>query len=193
MKTIGLLGTRFTMEQDKLAPRVSFCCLLVGLARLGKGEHRVDDGPELSRINQCANLGQFIAVGFNHKPGKAHVMSLCHSSGRWGTDDGDKHSCGFDHLPGALQGVAANRIEDQIDIMDHLLEACGGVVDDLVGPQFAQEVAIACRGGRDDLGPRPMNKLDGKDSNAPCGTVDQDALPRSEVRVVKEGLPGCQR
>src|SRR5260370_5275440 len=105
---------------------MSVCCWRVGLARLGQREHRFDDGPELSRINQCANLDQFIAVGFDPKPGKAHVMSLCHSSGRWGTDDGDKHSCGSEHLPGSLQCVAANRIEDQIDNMDHLLEACSG-------------------------------------------------------------------
>ncbi len=99
----------------------------------------------------------------------------------------------FDHLPGSLQGVATNSIEDEIDLMNPILEARSGIVDDLVGTQFVQEVAIACGGGCDDMCPCPMSQLDGKDANAPCGSVDQDALPRSEVRVVKEGLPGCQR
>jgi len=112
------------------------------------------------------------------------------SGGGRGTDDGHKYSSGFDHLPGALQGVATNHIEDHINTVDHLLEARGGVVDDLVGPhpQFAQEVAIARRGGRDDLRPRPMSKLDSKDSNASRASMDQDGLPRSEVRVVKQAV-----
>src|SRR3990172_4240446 len=77
--------------------------------------------------------------------------------------------------------------------MDLLLEARGGIVDDFIGPQFAQKVAIACRGSRDDLRPRPMSKLDGKDPDASCTTMDKEGLPCSEVRVVKESLPGCQR
>src|SRR5260370_30817465 len=77
-------------------------------------------------------------------------------------------------------------------ILGPLLEARGGVVDDLVGSQFTQEVAITCRGGPDDMRPSPASKLDGKDSNAPRGSVDQDGLSCNEVRVIKEGLPGRQ-
>ena len=153
--------------QDKLASRVPSGSLLVGLACLSKGEHGLDDGPKVSRIHQGANLDQFIAVGFNHKPERAYAMRLGVLKRRWGTDHGDQHPCWFDHVLGALQGVAANQIEDQIDTMDHLLEARGGIVDDLVGTQFVQEVAIACGGGCDDMRPRPMSQLDGKDADAP--------------------------
>src|SRR3954447_21982509 len=70
-----LISCNSLNPQDNLASRVSLCCLLIGLARLGKGEHRVDDGPEMSRINQCANLYQFIAVGSDYEIDKAHVVS----------------------------------------------------------------------------------------------------------------------
>ncbi len=130
---------------------MSFGCLLVGLARLGQGEHHVDDGPELPRVNQRANFDQFVMVGFDDKIGIAYVLFLFYSSGRLRTDDGNKRSSRFDHLPGTLQGVSANGIEDQIDSVNHFLEARGSVVDDLVGPQFTQEVAITGRSGRDDL------------------------------------------
>jgi len=158
--------------QDNLASRVPSGSLLVCLACLSKGEHGVDDGPQVSRINQGANLDQFIAVGFNHKPERAYALRLRVLKRGWGTDNGDKHPSWFGHLPGALQGVTTNGIEDQIDIMHPLLEARGGIVNDLVHTQLVEEVAIACGGGCDDMRPRPMSKLDGKDSNAPCGSVD---------------------
>jgi hypothetical protein len=188
-----LSGLFFHYTQDNLATRVSFRSLLVRLACLGKGQHRLDDRSNLSCINQRANLDQLLPIRFNNKPGKARVMPLCYiSRGAW-ADDGDQHSSWFHHLPGALQGVTTHRIEDDIDRLDHLLEACGDIVDDLGGSQFVQEVTIACRGGRDDLCPSSASQLDGKDSHASCRTVDQDGLPCNEVRMFKEGLPGRQR
>ena len=62
--------------QDNPASRVPSGPLLVCLACLRKGEHGVDDGPKVSRINQGANLDQFITVGFHHKPERAYAMRL---------------------------------------------------------------------------------------------------------------------
>ena len=75
--------------QDKLASRVPSGSLLVCLACLSKREHGVDDGPKVSRINQGANLDQFLTVGFDDKPGEARVVPFCHiGRGLW-ADDGD--------------------------------------------------------------------------------------------------------
>ena len=185
-------GALVRHAQDNLAPHVPFRSLFIGLARLGKGEHRVDDRSKLSRVNECTNLDQLLPVGFDDEPDKAHVKSLCHISRRWGTNDGDQHSSWFDHLPGALQGVATNRIKDEVDIMNHVLEARGGVIDELIGSQFAQEITIACRSGRNDICACLPCQLDGEDANAACASVDQDSLPRDQARVFKEALPGCQ-
>ncbi len=172
---------------------MSSSCLRVGLAGLGKGEHRVDDRQELARLNQFANLDQLLAIGLDDKKDKARVMPLSYSTGWLGTYDGDKRASGPNHLPGALQGVAANRIQDQINAPNYLLEVLGGVVDNLVGPQLAQEIVIACRGSGNDPRPRPMSELDGKDSYTASATMDQHGLPHRQVRLVKEGLPGSQR
>ncbi len=83
-------------------------------------------------------------------------------------------------------------IEDEIDVVNHFLEARGGVVDELVGSQFAQEVTIARRGGRDDMRACPASQLDGKDAHASRASVDQDGLPRDQARVFEEALPGRQ-
>lgn len=114
LPTFSLSGPLVDHTQDDLASCVPSRPLLVRLACLGKGEHRLDDRPHPSLINQFPYLDQLLAVGFHHKPDKAHVMSLYHVGRGWGTDDGDKQSSWFDHLPGALQGVATNRIEDEI-------------------------------------------------------------------------------
>src|SRR6266516_803294 len=108
------------------------------------------------------------------------------------TGNRDKDPSWFHHLPGSLQGVAANHIQDEIDIMDHLLKVRGGIVDDRARSQFSEEVAITGRGGRDDMRASKPSKLDGKDPNTPCCTMDQDGLPCNEARVIKEGLPGRQ-
>src|SRR5436305_1427434 len=178
--------------QDNLASRMPSSSLLVCLACWRKGEHGVDDGPKVSRINQGANLDQFITVGFNNKPDRAYAMRLRVLKRGWGTGNGDKHPSWFNHLPGSLQGITTNGIEDEIDLMNLILEAHGGIVNDYARTQFMEEVAITCGGGCDDIRPCPMSKLDGKDSHPPCGSVDQDSLSCNEACVLKEGLPGRQ-
>jgi len=91
-----------------------------------------------------------------------------------------------------MQGVAAYQIKDEVDIMNHVLEARGGVIDELIGSQFVQEITIACRGSRNDMCACKPGQLNGEDANAARASVDQDGLPRDQARVFKEALPGCQ-
>src|SRR2546421_1854912 len=163
--------------------------LLVCLACLGKSEHRLDDSSNSSRIDQCAHPDQLIPVGIDDKPDRAHTMRLrLFRRGR--TSDGEKHSSFFQHHPGSLQYFAAYRLEDDIDIMNHVLKARGGIIDSLVGPEIAEEVAIARRRSPNDKCISPASKLDGKDPNSSCCTVDQDGLPCSKACIIKERLPG---
>ncbi len=79
--------------------------------------------------------------------------------------------------------------------MDHLLKTRGSIVDDLVGSQFSKEIVIARGSGHDDMRASPASKLDGKDPNAPCCTVDQDSLSRRKacqaVRAVSGTAAAC--
>jgi hypothetical protein len=128
---------------------VSFRSLLVRLACLGKRKYRVDDRPNLPCIDQGANLDQLISVGFDNKPDCTHTMRLRLFRRGW-AGNRDQDSPWFHHHPRSLQGIATHHIKHHIDIVDDLLKARSGIVDDLVGSQFAQEVAIAGRGRPDD-------------------------------------------
>src|SRR5262249_27710327 len=110
---------------------------------------------------------------------------------RW-IGNGDKNSSWFHNPVGSLQRVATNRIEDNISIMDHILKRRGGIVNDLVSTQFSEEVAITGRSRCDNLCASPASHLDGKDSNTPSGTVNQDGLSCNEACMHKKGLPGSQ-
>ena len=68
--------------------------------------------------------------------------------------------------------------------MNHVLEARSGVIDELIGSQFAQEITIACRGGRNDLC-AAQRALDGEDANAAGTSVDQDGLPATRLACSK--------
>src|SRR6266487_1536203 len=92
-------------------------------------KHGVDDGPKVSRINQCANLDQFVTVGFNNKPERVDATRLRVLKRGLGTDNADKDPSWLDHLPGSSQGIASNGIEDEIDSRNHLFETRGGVVN----------------------------------------------------------------
>jgi hypothetical protein len=54
------------------------------------------------------------------------------------------------------------------------------------------EVVMAGRGGCDDLCASPVSKLDSKDCNASCRSVNEDGLPCDQPRVIKERLLGRQ-
>src|SRR5205823_4507289 len=62
--------------QNNLTSRVPSRSLLIRLTRLGKGKHRINDGSDLSCVDQCADLDQLLPVGFHHKPDRAHIMHL---------------------------------------------------------------------------------------------------------------------
>jgi hypothetical protein len=49
---VSFRGPLVRHAQDNLAPCVPFRSLFIGLARLGKGEHRLDDWSQLSRVNE---------------------------------------------------------------------------------------------------------------------------------------------
>jgi len=60
-----ILSSLVHYTEDNFASRVPSRSLLVRLACLGKGEHRLDDRPNPSRVNQCANLDQLLPIGFD--------------------------------------------------------------------------------------------------------------------------------
>jgi DNA-binding MarR family transcriptional regulator len=66
----------------------------------------------------------------------------------------------------------------------------GGVVDDLVGARRDQPVPAAGAGGGDDVGTGMLRELHGVAADRSAGAVDQHTLPRGQLRVVEQRLPG---
>src|SRR5205807_2489639 len=86
-----------------------------------------------------------------------------------------------------FQGLAADRVEDDVEVTGGVLEAGRPVVDHLVGPQPAHELQVVPRGRSNDLGSAPAGELHGEQADAPGRALDQDALPGRQVRPVQVG------
>src|SRR5262245_1191927 len=110
-----------------------------------------------------------------------------------GTRQADEDSRRFQYLPGPFARGAADRVQDHIDIMDHLLKLLVLIVNDLIRAEAEQEVAVFLRCGSDHISAAPMSDLNSKGSDPAGGAMDQHALTRRQTRVIEKGLPDRQR
>src|SRR5215510_9680362 len=106
--------------------------------------------------------------------------------------DGDQDSPAAQHRPGPGQDLSAHRVDHHIDITDLVFEPAG-IVDDLASAEPGDEVAIprGRRGGHP--GAVRCCQLDRVGTDAAGPAVDQDVLPRLQVCVLMQRLPGRQR
>ena len=76
----------------------------------------------------------------------------------------DRHedSALLDHLVGAIGGFAANRVEDHIHIVHHVLKARRVVVDHLIGAERTQKFMVARRRGSDHARALDLRQLHGE-------------------------------
>src|SRR5690606_21405836 len=63
------------------------------------------------------------------------------------------------------------------------------IIDDMVGPQFEEELVMALSGGREYGGPHGLGDLDGGYAHATGTSVDQDGLVDLELCPCHEHLP----
>ena len=162
-----------------------------GLTCLREREDGLNHRLNLTSIDQVANLAEFGSVRLHDEKQSAHAMRFSLLLG-WRAEDGDQQPPFFQGAPGPLHRVTADGVEDDIDVVKHILEAGGRIIDDLVGTQSTQEVPVACRGRPDDIGADPVGQLDGHASDAACCPVDQDALACRKPGMIKKRLPGSQ-
>jgi hypothetical protein len=73
-----------------------------------------------------------------------------------------------------------------------LLKSCLFIVDDLVRAETEQKIAVFRGSDADHIGAEPARDLHRKAPDASGGALDQYALPRRQMRVIKKGLPDCQ-
>src|SRR5262245_31977350 len=110
-----------------------------------------------------------------------------------GTRQADEDSRRLQYLPGPFARGAADRVQDHINIVDHLLKLLLLIVNDLIRAEAEQEVAVFRRCGSDHISAAPVSELNGKGSDPAGGPMDQHALTRRQTRVIEKGLPDRQR
>src|SRR5919204_561551 len=81
-----------------------------------------------------------------------------------------------EHFERPLDGVAADRVEHDVDVADRLGEVDRRVVDHLVGAEPLDELPLAPAGGRDHVRAERFRDLDRDVADAAASAVDQDAV-----------------
>ena len=117
--------------------------------RLGEWNHGADHRPQLPGVQHLRDVAELPPIGLDKKQSLLRAFII----GRFdGADNGDEPSAGSQHAPGALQGRAADGVEDHVHVPGDVLEALGVIVDDLLSAESQQEVAVVGGRGCQDMG-----------------------------------------
>src|SRR5438552_12212197 len=95
------------------------------------------------------------------------------------------------HAVGSGKRIAANWIQDEIDIVYDLFEFLFRVIDRNVGSELLQQVLIGGRGGGDHTGTARLCNLNSKTSDTSRATVNQHRLSALDFSYVYQCLPRC--
>ncbi len=87
-----------------------------------------------------------------------------------------------------LDGVAADRVEHDVDVTDRLGEVDRRVVDDLVGAEPLDELPLASARGRDHVRAERLRELDRDVADAAATAVDQHTVALAHAAEIDEPL-----
>ena len=77
--------------------------------RLSEGKHGAHDGPQLPGVQHRRNVAELPPIRLDKKQGPLRAFVICRFDR---ADNGDESSAGTQHVPGALQGRAADGVEN---------------------------------------------------------------------------------
>src|SRR5580698_4355672 len=166
--------------------------LTLNLSRIGCGSVRerhlsVDKDAQLARIQQAPDFRELLLVRLNDK----ERIFYARISRRFAAC-GNRYEAAarFQHIPRALQRLAAHAIKYNVHIADNPSEGLGRVVDDLPGSQPGDEFHRFRRSGRKHLRSEKPRQLDSKNSNRACRAVYKKPLARLQFCAIDKSLPG---
>ena len=171
-------------EHD-LAPLARRQAPLEGGPRLLEQVDRVDLRPQLTVVDETCDLLELLSVRLDDEV----------DAGRRGLGrQGHEPSAGTHDCRRVFEELAADRVEDEVDRFDGVLDAFAASVDDLVRTERLCGTGVGSDG--DHVRAAVARELGGEVPDAARRAEDQDALARFEASVVEQALPcaeGCER
>jgi len=171
-------------EHD-LAPLAPRQAPLEGGPRLLQHVDRVDLRTQLTVVDETCDRLELLPVRLDEEV----------DAGRRGLGrQGYEPTAGTHDRRRACEELAADRVEDEVDRFDAVLDAFAASVDDLVRTERLCGVGVGSAG--DHVRAAVARELGGEVPDAAGRAEDQDALARFEASVVEQALPcaeGCER
>src|SRR4051812_49070653 len=150
--SVGLAPTGSEGE-DELAPQVAGVQQAMGVGDALERERLLHVDPEPALLDELDETAQADRIGVDRDAAEAQAGRLVAGDEVLVLlgDRGHQVATGAQHLERALDGVAADRVEHDVDVTDRLGEVDRRVVDDLVGAEPLDELPLASARGRDHV------------------------------------------
>src|SRR5246500_2930081 len=155
--------------------------------RIVEGSHVADVCPQPTNPDPLDELTQLGAIGFDDE-----VDSQAARGTRLGrAGDGHQRSSGANYARRPLRDVAAEDIENQIDLAD-VFQGVVIEVDELLCAKVESRLTAASAPGADDVRARLTCELARHRTDYAGRTVHEDALPRKKAAMLEQPLPRGQ-
>src|SRR5262247_4008653 len=152
-----------------------------------EGSHFADVCPQPTIPDSLDDLTQLCAIGYDDE-----VNSQAASGSRLGrAGDGHQRSSGANQARRPLRDVAADDIENQIDLAD-IFQGFVIEVDELLGAEVESRLTAASAPGANDVRAGLTCELARHRTDYASRTVHEDALPRTKAAVLEQPLPRGQ-
>src|SRR5215468_8074749 len=153
--------------------------------RIVEGSNVADVCPQPTNPDPLHELIQLGAIWYDDE-----VDSQAARGPRLGrAGDGHQRSSGANHARRPLRDVAAEDIENQIDLAD-VFQGVVIEVDELQRAEFESRLTGGSAPGADDVRAGLTCELARHRTDYAGRTVHEDALPRPEAAVLEQPLPG---
>ena len=166
-------------------------CLLLRLDRLAQRQNLRDDRLHLSCVDQARDLGEVFGIGMNGD-GRSTNFAFPELDRVGARHQRHDNAALFYHAVRACERLFAHRIEHGVHIFGNLFEPRLCVIDRHVGAELLQEILVCRRGGRDDARSTRFGNLHCETTDAARATVNENGLPRAELRHIDQRLPRSQ-
>src|SRR5579872_3815708 len=155
--------------------------------RIVEGSHVADTCPQPTNPHPLDELTQLGAIGYDDE-----VDSQAARGPRLGrAGDGHQRSSGTNQARRPLPDVAADDIEDQIDLAD-IFQGVVIEVDELLCAEVESRLTAASAPGADDVSACLTCELACHRTDYAGCTVHEDTLPRVKAAVLEQPLPRGQ-